>query len=755
MLVSVALPVPLFTTFTYEVPPELADRARPGMRVVVPFRNRRAMGVIVEANVAPGTVAAKRVESIPDAAPVMSVEMLALCAWIAEYYVAPVGVVIRSALPAVLSSLAVPEPVRRTRRVVAVRDEMPSLIERDEKFRRAPQQRALFELIESMGGPVPVEHLTERHKVSPAVLRTLVKRELVSLATETVSRDPFINRPAPSARGHEPSLAQRDALATLGAGKPGDVFLLHGITGSGKTLVYLELLKRLVLQEGKTAIVLVPEIALTPQTVDRFRAEFGDAIAVLHSALGDGERYDEWLALREGRKRIAVGARSAIFAPLANLGAVVVDEEHESSYKQGEAPRYHAREVAIVRARREGAMVVLGSATPSLESWSNAQRGAYTLISLPERVGGGRLPVVKVVDRREAARAAAVRRPAERDAADWLRLVLSEELEQALSDRLTKQEQSILLLNRRGYAAFVQCETCGFVSTCPNCSISLTYHRTPEGLVCHYCRHTEPRPVACPRCSGTVLRQRGLGTQQVERLLADRFPSARIARMDVDTTSGKWAHAEILDRVGRGEVDVLLGTQMIAKGLDFPNVTLVGVVDADVGINLPDFRASERCFQLLSQVAGRAGRGPRGGDVLIQTRVPTHHAVVCAVKHDYATFVRQELEARVSPPYPPTIRLANIVFSGTTESDTALVAASAVSWLNALTSKRSIDGLTIIGPAPCPIERIKNRWRWHALLKSERPADLTQVGRYFMERFKVPKRADLRVTLDRDPVALL
>ena len=755
MLVSVALPVPLFTTFTYDVPAALADRARPGMRVVVPFRNRRAMGVIVETNVSAGKVAAKYAEAIPDTAPVMSAELLALCAWIAEYYVAPIGVVVRSALPAVLSSHAAPEPVRRTRRVVAIREEMPSLIERDKKFARAPQQRALFELIESIGAPVPVEHLTERHKFSPAVLRTLVKRELISVATQTVARDPFVNRPAPAAAGHAPSPAQREALATLASGKPGDVFLLHGITGSGKTLVYLELLKRFVVDQGKTAIVLVPEIALTPQTVDRFRAEFGDSVAVLHSALGDGERYDEWLALRDGRKRIAVGARSAIFAPLANLGAIVVDEEHESSYKQGETPRYHAREVAIVRARREGAIVVLGSATPSLESWSNAQRGSYTLISLPERVGGGRLPIVHVVDRRAAARAAAVRPPSERDATDWLRLVLSEQLERALSHRLERKEQSILLLNRRGYAAFVQCEKCGFVATCPNCSISLTYHRTPEGLVCHYCRHTEPLPAACPRCSGNVLRQRGLGTQQVERLLADRFPSARIARMDVDTTSGKWAHAEILDRVGRGEVDVLLGTQMIAKGLDFPNVTLVGAVDADVGINLPDFRASERCFQLLSQVAGRAGRGPRGGEVLIQTRVPTHHAVVCAVRHDYAAFVRQELEARLSPPYPPGIRLANVVFSGTTESDTALLAASAVSWLNALTSKRSIDGLTIVGPAPCPIERIKNRWRWHALLKSERPADLTHVGRYFMERFKVPKRADLRVTLDRDPVALL
>jgi primosomal protein N' (replication factor Y) len=283
----------------------------------------------------------------------------------------------------------------------------------------------------------------------------------------------------------------------------------------------------------------------------------------------------------------------------------------------------------------------------------------------------------------------------------------------------------------------------------------LTYHRTPERLVCHYCLHAEPPRTQCPRCNGLVLRQRGLGTQQVERLLADRFPSARIARMDVDTTSGKWAHTEILDRVGNGEVDILLGTQMIAKGLDFPNVTLVGVVDADVGINLPDFRASERCFQLLSQVAGRAGRGPKGGRVLIQTRVPKHHAVVRAVAHDYGGFVREELAGRVTPAYPPNVRLANVVFSGTTEAATANIATVATTWLHALLRKRPMPGITIVGPAPCPVERIKNRWRWHVLIKAEHPAELTRLGRYFLERFAVPKGAELRVTFDRDPVALL
>jgi primosomal protein N' (replication factor Y) len=513
--------------------------------------------------------------------------------------------------------------------------------------------------------------------------------------------------------------------------------------------VYIELLREIVDARGQTAIVLVPEIALTPQTVDRFRAVFGDRIAVLHSALSDGERYDAWLALKRGEKRIVVGARSAIFAPLDNIGAIIVDEEHESSYKQGENPRYHAREVAIVRAQIEKAVVVLGSATPSLESWANASSGKYTLLSLPDRVGGGKLPRVEVVDLRH-------RLPVAEGSTGpntGYSAVIREELDAALSETLRRGEQSILLLNRRGYSSFVQCNDCGDVVTCPNCSITLTLHRAPERLLCHYCAHQEALRSRCQRCGGETLRHRGLGTQQIERFLCDRFPSARIARMDVDTTSGKWAHAEILDRVAAGSVDILLGTQMIAKGLDFPNVTLVGVVDADVGINLPDFRASERCFQLLSQVAGRAGRGPKGGKVLIQTRAPLHHAVKFAVNHDYRTFVTEELEGRINPPYPPNVRLANIVFSGTNSGATADLATSGADWLHDLIETHMPGEVALIGPAPCPIERVKTRWRWHVLLKSRNAGELTRVSRYFMERFKVP--AALRVTLDRDPVALL
>jgi primosomal protein N' (replication factor Y) len=752
VLIDVALPVPLFRTFTYEVNGDAAHPVTAGSRVVVPFRRRREIGIVVGEGRPRAGISPKRVLEVPDAAPVIGEPLLALCRWMAEYYVTPLGVALRSALPVALSGAAAPEPAVKTRRVVVLARELPTLLRRERIFARAPQQRALFELLETLGGRAPVEHLLEQLQFSSSVLKGLVARGLAVIENEVVARDPFVSRVAPPPPGHAPTVAQQAAISALTAAEAGETFLLHGVTGSGKTLVYIELLRHVVNERRRSAIVLVPEIALTPQTVDRFRAVFGDRIAVLHSALSEGERYDAWLALQRGEKRIAVGARSAVFAPLPDLGAIVVDEEHEGSYKQGEAPRYHARELAIVRARHERAVVVLGSATPSLESWANAHSGKYRLLTLPDRVGGGRLPAVQAIDLRASRAQSPAGSTPDPDA--LFRSVISEPVQEALTEHLARGEQSILLLNRRGYAAFIQCPTCGDVVTCPNCSISLTYHRTPERLICHYCHHTEELRAKCRRCGGSVLRQRGLGTQQVERLLAERFPSARIARMDVDTTSGKWAHTEILDRVGRGEVDILLGTQMIAKGLDFPNVTLVAVVDADVGINLPDFRASERCFQLLSQVAGRAGRGPKGGQVFIQTRVPAHHAVRCALTHDYHTFVREEFDGRVKPPYPPTVRIANVGFSGTTEEATARLAARCAAWLHALVAKVE-SPVTIVGPAPSPVERIKNRWRWHLLLKSEQPRDLTRVLRYLAERFEVPKGAQLRLTIDRDPVSLL
>ncbi len=752
-LVEVALPLPLFQTFTYAYDEQLADRIVVGARVVVPFRNKRQIGICIgPAGDKQLKRAPKKILDAPDTEPAVGARLLELCRWISEYYVVPIGVVLRTALPVLLTGAENPHPTRKTRRVVKLTPpiEDPTLLERDKLFGRAKQQRATYEMLESLGGESTVEHLQSQLEFSASVLASLAKRGLVLIGEEEVERDPFLTRALQAPSGVTPSDAQSRAITAIHDGKPGDVFLLHGVTGSGKTLVYIELLRRVVLDEGKTAIVLVPEIALTPQTVDRFRAVFGDSIAVLHSALSDGERYDAWLALKRGEKKIVVGARSAIFAPLENLGAIVVDEEHETSYKQGETPRYHAREVAVVRAGIEGAVTVLGSATPSLESWSNAAAGKYTLLQLPERVAGNQMPDVQVVDLRRGERPGdALTGIAEYDS------IIREPLDAALMSRLARGEQSILLLNRRGYSSFLQCTSCGAVSTCPHCSITLTHHRAPERLICHYCGHREDPPDRCGQCGGETIKQRGVGTQQLERVLGERFPKARIARMDVDTTSGKWAHTKILDRVGAGEIDILLGTQMIAKGLDFPNVTLVGVVDADVGINLPDFRASERAFQLIAQVAGRAGRGPKGGAVIIQTRVPKHHAIVHAVTHDYESFAREEIEGRESPPYPPHVRLANIIFSGVSEQATADLAIAAKDWLDRLIERRAAGKIVLVGAAPCAIEKIKNRWRWHLVMKSDLPAELTRVAKYFVERFEVPATAQLRLTFDRDPVSLL
>ena len=753
-LIHVALPVRLFRPLTYAIEGEWAESVLPGARVVVPLRTGKTVGVVtaldVEGN---GSGKIRRVLDMPNEPAALPAALLRTCEWIAKYYAAPIGIVLRSALPSLLASARDHEPAKRTTKVLEIARELPSLAEREQLFARAPKQRALYELLETLGGSAPLPLLRERGHVSPSAMTGLVKRGLARVNVQAAAADPFATAAA-SAPAVQPTPAQRAAVRGILDSGAGDVSLLHGVTGSGKTLVYLEVLKA-VREGGRTAIALVPEIALTPQTVGRFRAVFGDQVAVLHSALGERERVDAWRALRSGQKSIAVGARSAIFAPLERVGAIVVDEEHEATYKQEETPRYHARDVAIVRARMEGARVVLGSATPSLESWANATSGRYRLISLPERVGGGALPAVRVVDLRRDRKQQQPPPQSTPTRYDPFRFAISEELESALRDRLMRKEQSLLLLNRRGYSAFVQCSACGDVVTCPRCSIALTYHRTPDAMVCHYCAFRTARREKCERCGSPTLRRRGLGTQQLEELIAERFPTCRIARMDVDTTGGRLAHATILDRVGRGDADLLLGTQMIAKGLDFPNVTLVGVVDADVGINLPDFRASERTFQLLSQVAGRAGRGPKGGEVIIQTRNPMHHAVRCAVKHDSVAFANEELPARESPAYPPSVRLTRIVLSATTEAAAAELAIDAVAWLRRLAEAKKLATITLVGPAPCPVERIKRRWRWHVVIKATDASELSRLLTYFATRFPVPAKAQSRVSIDRDPVTLL
>jgi primosomal protein N' (replication factor Y) len=748
--VDVALPIPVHATFTYRVdgPPPA-----PGTRVLVRFRRTRKIGWVIGPGSGKDLARVLPVQEVLEREPSLTPELMALARWMADYYLAPLGMVLRTLLPSVMSDPSGALPVR-FRRVASIQRWLSNLSEREEAFRRTPRQREAYEALESGGGSAELGPFLKQRGFSRSVVKGLEEKGIVAVTDMEVMRDPYKDEGPGEPEGHEPTADQarvlEDLRRSVTEGRPATV-LLHGVTGSGKTLVYIELLKEVVREKGKGAIVLVPEISLTPQTVSRFRAHFGDEVAVLHSALSAGERFDAWRQLREGTKRIAVGARSAVFAPVPRLGAIVVDEEHDGSYKQSEGPRYHARDVAIVRAGKAGALCLLGSATPSLESWHNAQKGKFNVLSLPYRAGGGSLPPVRVLDLkaiwRKSRQAASKGRPLKGQG------ILSPELVEGIEERLGRREQVILLLNRRGYSNFVQCRSCGEVWTCLRCSVSLTFHRRSGRLLCHHCNHEEPAPETCDRCGSDELSFRGMGTEQVERVVTETFPGARIARMDVDTTSGKWSHHQILSRFGKGEVDILLGTQMIAKGLDFPRVTLVGVVNADVGIHLPDFRASERTHQLLSQVAGRTGRGGLGGEVIVQTSLPGHFAVKAALEHDFAAFAARELKERTDPAYPPHARLANVLVSSPAAEEAAREAEASAGFIRRLVAT-SNSKVELVGPAPAPIEKLHGRWRWHFLLRSASPAALGRVLRSFLDGHR-PRGRDVRVVLDRDPVALL
>ncbi len=745
--VEVALPVPVRRAFTYRV---TGTAPAPGTRVLVPFRNRKLVGWVLGEGAEVRGV--RDVAAVLDADPSVGPELMELARWIAGYYVASPGIVLRTMLPARMARAAGRQPSPARRSFVRVVTPVGTLAELDRIFGRARRQREAYERLVGAGGSQALAALLEAG-FSRGVVGGLEKKGLVRVAKEVVARDPFRGDTVEAEPGHAPTRGQRRVLNRLegAVGEGGGSFLLHGVTGSGKTLVYIELIRRVVARGGG-AIVLVPEIALTPQTVARFRQAFGDLVAVLHSGLSDGERYDAWRLLRSGEKRIAVGARSAVFAPVAALGAVVVDEEHDGSYKQSESPRYHARDVAVVRARRCGAICLLGSATPSLESWMNARSGKYALLELPDRVGGGVLPQVRVVDLRkrpgETVSPSGGSTPATTPPQPSPR-ILSPLLADAVRQRLSRREQTILLLNRRGYATFALCESCGAVGECVDCSVSMTLHRSRRRMICHHCGHAEDPPSRCPRCGSREMTFGGLGTEQVERVLVESFPEGRVARMDVDTTRGKWSHRDILERVRRGKVDILLGTQMIAKGLDFPQVTLVGVINADTGLHLPDFRSCERTFQLLSQVAGRAGRGSLPGEVIIQTHVPDHYVVRAAVAHDYHGFVERELGARTDPPYPPHLRMARILLSSPAQPDALEAAESLGAWLR----DRRLAGIEVLGPAPAPIERLHGRFRWHVLLRGS-VAGIGSAIRLVSDSFKA-RGADLRVSLDRDPLHLM
>ncbi|HKA57700.1 MAG TPA: primosomal protein N' [Gemmatimonadales bacterium] len=740
-LVAVVLPVPLNRSYIYAVPDALLERAVPGARVVVPLRQRKVVGVVIEAvsRLPSADLEVKSILAAPDDQPALSAALLSLGRWISDYYGAPLGLALRGILPGPLWSVARPAgPAPAAERLfVLTGNGMDSLLERDRRFKRAPKRRAAYETVEALGGSAPMSHLLRQLKLSNVVLDGLVDQGLARIDRIPETRDPFAGLSSPP----PPSLTDDQRRVVQGILRTDQVALIHGVTGSGKTLVYLEVL-RSVVESGKGAILLVPEIALTPQTVARVRGVFGDQVAVLHSGLSDGERVDAWQALRRGERRVAVGPRSAVFAPVQGLGAIVVDEEHEPSYKQGSAPRYHTRDVATHRAQLEGARLILGSATPSLETLDLAVQGRVTTFALPERVGARPLPPVEVVDLRSAPRVA----PRETGIIPW-----SEALDGAVSAALERHEQVILLLNRRGFSTFVQCPNCGNVPGCPNCAIALTVHQTPPALRCHYCGHQDPIPNTCVVCGHETQRLRGLGTQQLEHFVATRFPRARIARMDLDTTTSKWAHHHILERVAKGEVDILLGTQMIAKGLDFPNVTVVGVVDADTGLHFPDFRAGERTFQLVAQVAGRAGRGPSGGRVFVQTRAPDHHAIRAAAAHSVTQFAEAELPLRSppQPPYPPCTGLVRFVVATADHGRTADLAEQVANWLRRASRERLEGMLTVLGPAPCPLMRLKGKWRWHVLTKSSEPRVLGRVVRAWRAK------AHRAVTVDRDPVSLL
>ena len=600
------------------------------------------------------------------------------------------------------------------------------------------RQREVLERLEAAPGGVAAPVLTAGG-VPGGTLRRLAELGAVTLASEVVEREPEaidpLDVPEPPARTLTPRQRQVvEALESSAGTGDFEVALLHGVTGSGKTEVYARL-ARAAVARGRQALILVPEIALTPAIAARLRPAFGARVAIQHSGLSDGARHDQWHRIRRGEVDVVVGTRSAVFAPLPSTGLIVVDEEHDASYKQDENPRYHGRDVAVMRGKRDGALVVLGSATPSLESFRHADGGRYRRFTLPQRIGSRPLPAVRVVDMREEL------------AAHGADVVVSSALAEAIDARLERREQTLVLLNRRGFAASLLCRGCGHTLECPDCSVSLTFHRAAGRARCHYCGYSRSRPAACPRCSGTVLEHVGFGTERVQAELERRWPAARVARLDRDTVRRRGAAARLLQRVARRELDVLVGTQMVAKGHDFPGVTLVGVVSADIGLGVPDFRAAERTFQLLTQVAGRAGRGSAPGEAIVQTLHPGHYAIRHACDQAYAPFYQEELRFRRALRYPPVVSLVSAVVHGTIRDRTVRDSAALAARLRAAPGR-----FTVLGPAPAPLARLRGRYRVQIFLKGGRRVEMREALLRVLDEHPRLKRS---VLVDVDPVSML
>ncbi|HVY68701.1 MAG TPA: primosomal protein N' [Verrucomicrobiae bacterium] len=751
MIARVTLEIALRKEFDYLIPAGFEGQVEVGTRVKVPFGHRQVTGCVTAlVNDSPhGNLRA--ITQIVGAQSVVTPKVLRLARWIGEYYCCAPEIALKSVLPEAIRREEAGWRERLFVRVIPTAGEPPKLTKR---------QQDIWNVIEEWR-EMPLQRLIELTGATADTIRRLEDKGLVSVGTAISERDPYANElilpTLPLALNAEQTAALAEINAAMEPGAAdaapetssppgaGGVFLLHGVTGSGKTEVYLQAIAH-SLERGRGAIVLVPEISLTPQTVERFKARFSSGplrtlVAVLHSHLSTGERHDEWHKIRQGRARIVIGARSAIFAPVDPLGLIIVDEEHEHSYKQEEAPRYHARDVAVVRGQMEKAVVVLGSATPSLESFYNVQRGKYALLELTIRADEKKMPVVRVVDMRQETRK------------QKGTPIFSQQLREAILQRIEKREQVMLFLNRRGYSTSLQCPKCGYVAGCPNCSVSLTYHRHSQLLCCHICGHEETAPSLCPapQCKSPGIRYSGLGTEKVEDTLTKLFPQARVTRMDSDTLKRKEDYRRILGDFKTGKIDILVGTQMIAKGLHFENVTLVGVIHADLSLHQPDFRASERTFQLLTQVAGRAGRGDVEGEVIVQAFTPFHPAIQYARRHDFAGFYEQEIEFREQLRYPPISRAALLTLKGRNEDKARL---SAEHWRKEIEKAAgSLKDLVIAGPAPAPLLRAETFYRYQLMLRTKLMSRLSQVLAKLSETVALPD--DVSLTIDIDPVNLL
>jgi primosomal protein N' (replication factor Y) len=798
---DVSLPVPLDQPFTYSLPETLRHRVRPGSRIVVPFGPRKLTGVILRCHDDPPEMAARQALRLIDSEPVLDAELLALGRWISGYYCAPLGDVLRGMLPLaseirrgkiwtltdagrdaarqLLLDSAPDDPVAQILRMLEKRPLSAAYLAKalplaDKALRsldrkgfivaeqvqterdplRAPAERLRVELKDAAGelklnkaerelraflelhpGSHNVKELeTMVRNASPAA-RSLARKGVVTLSSETVSA-----AAGPIRARHTLNDAQRAAFSEISCAienRQFRTFLLHGVTGSGKTEVYLNAIDA-VLAQGRSALLLVPEIALTPAVAGQFFSRFGDRVAILHSAFTDVERSEQWRRIRSGAASVVVGTRSGVFAPMRNLGLIVVDEEHDGSYKQEETPRYNGRDVAIVRAQAAGAVVVLGSATPSLESRYNAERGKYTLLELPGRIEARPMPAVDLIDMRQ----------------EFLETrkqsTFSRKLMEAIGQRLENGEQTIVLLNRRGFASFVACRSCGERVECMNCSLTLTFHKRDRRLLCHYCGYAAKVPSVCPKCASEHIYFLGLGSERVEEELHQAFPTARIARLDRDTVTGKRHYETILQDFREGSYDILVGTQMIAKGHDIPNVTLVGVVSADVGLGMPDFRAAERTFQLLTQVAGRAGRGSVPGIVLIQTINPDHYAVRMAGAQDYQAFYEKEIHFRRMMLYPPFSAMANVLVRAE-KKEMAMRMSAELGMLLAPPPEK----LKIMGPAEAPVPRLKNEYRYQFLIKAASRKALSELLQSIQKFALDRKWGATALVIDVDPLSLM